>query len=93
MSCDIESFHDQELVDYEDAALAEAFFGEWIRRGGPGPSNSQCVGYKRPLLLGGVDAVENLELIDLDVYWTPIYKPTGFPTARVTVGFQLTAQF
>ncbi|MCX4166319.1 MULTISPECIES: ShlB/FhaC/HecB family hemolysin secretion/activation protein [Paraburkholderia] len=24
---------------------------------------------------------------------TPIYKPSGFPTARVTVGFQATAQF
>ncbi|TDQ93031.1 hypothetical protein C7412_10911 [Paraburkholderia silvatlantica] len=24
---------------------------------------------------------------------TPVYKPSGFPTARVTVGFQLTAQF
>ncbi|MEX3972394.1 ShlB/FhaC/HecB family hemolysin secretion/activation protein [Paraburkholderia caribensis] len=24
---------------------------------------------------------------------TPIYKPDGFPTARVTVGFQMTAQF
>ncbi|WP_081061301.1 ShlB/FhaC/HecB family hemolysin secretion/activation protein [Burkholderia territorii] len=24
---------------------------------------------------------------------TPIYKPSGFPTARVTVGFQLTSQF
>ncbi|KVW41164.1 ShlB/FhaC/HecB family hemolysin secretion/activation protein [Burkholderia ubonensis] len=24
---------------------------------------------------------------------TPIYKPSGFPTARVTVGFQVTAQF
>ncbi|NLP65385.1 ShlB/FhaC/HecB family hemolysin secretion/activation protein [Paraburkholderia sacchari] len=24
---------------------------------------------------------------------TPIYKPSGFPTARVTVGFQLTAAF
>ncbi|CAB3797203.1 ShlB/FhaC/HecB family hemolysin secretion/activation protein [Pararobbsia alpina] len=24
---------------------------------------------------------------------TPIYKPSGFPTARVTFGFQLTAQF
>jgi hemolysin activation/secretion protein len=24
---------------------------------------------------------------------TPIYKPWGFPTARVTLGFQLTAQF
>ncbi|HEY3598947.1 MAG TPA: ShlB/FhaC/HecB family hemolysin secretion/activation protein, partial [Paraburkholderia sp.] len=24
---------------------------------------------------------------------TPIYKPAGFPTANVTVGFQVTAQF
>ncbi len=24
---------------------------------------------------------------------TPVYKPSGFPTARVTIGFQLTAQF
>jgi hemolysin activation/secretion protein len=24
---------------------------------------------------------------------TPIYKPDGFPTARCTVGFQMTAQF
>lgn len=24
---------------------------------------------------------------------TPIYKPEGFPTARWTVGFQMTAQF
>jgi len=24
---------------------------------------------------------------------TPVYKPSGFPTARVTLGFQLTAQF
>ncbi|RQR36340.1 MULTISPECIES: ShlB/FhaC/HecB family hemolysin secretion/activation protein [unclassified Burkholderia] len=24
---------------------------------------------------------------------TPVYKPTGFPTARVTLGFQLTGQF
>jgi hypothetical protein len=68
--CNIESFHDEELVDYKDAALAEAFFNEWILKGGRGPSYSQCVGYKRPLFLGGVDAVENLELTDLDVYWT-----------------------
>jgi hemolysin activation/secretion protein len=24
---------------------------------------------------------------------TPVYKPAAFPTARVTVGFQATAQF
>jgi hemolysin activation/secretion protein len=24
---------------------------------------------------------------------TPVYKPSGFPTARATLGFQVTAQF
>jgi hemolysin activation/secretion protein len=24
---------------------------------------------------------------------TPLYKPSGFPTARVALGFQVTAQF
>ena len=24
---------------------------------------------------------------------TPVYKPSGFPIARVTLGFQVTAQF
>ncbi|WP_196788497.1 peptide transporter, partial [Burkholderia gladioli] len=24
---------------------------------------------------------------------TPVYKPSGFPTARITVAFQATAQF
>ena len=29
-----------------------------------------CVGYATPLFLGGAESVENLELGDLDVYWT-----------------------
>ncbi|HDR9472819.1 peptide transporter [Burkholderia multivorans] len=24
---------------------------------------------------------------------TPIYKPSGFPTARMTIGFEISAQF
>jgi hypothetical protein len=30
----------------------------------------ECVGSKVPLFLGGVDGVENLDVTDLDVYWT-----------------------
>ncbi len=31
---------------------------------------------------------------DYDLFaGTPVYKPSGFPTARITVGFQATAQF
>jgi len=67
--CDIESFHNEELVEFRDAALAETFFNDWARAGGLAPAYSQCVGYKQPLFLGGGDTVENLELIDIDVYW------------------------
>lgn len=63
-------FHDEELVDYTDEALALSFFEEWQRSGGGAPKLSECVGYKRPLFLGGEDVVANLELSDLDVYWT-----------------------
>jgi hypothetical protein len=68
--CDLRSFHDEELCNYADAALADDFYKRWLQVGGGRPSFRQCVGYKRPLFLGGSDTVENLELIDLDVYWT-----------------------
>lgn len=63
-------FHDEELVDYGEEALARSFFEEWRRSGGEAPELSECVGYKRPLFLGGEDIVANLEVSDLDVYWT-----------------------
>jgi hypothetical protein len=61
--------HDHEFVDYGDAALAQGFFTAYIASGGTAPAVGQCVGYKTPLFLGGVDGVQNLELIDMDVYW------------------------
>lgn len=57
-----------ELVEYPDAALASGFYGEWRAKGGTPPKPSECVGYVKPLFLGGEDSVENLEIIDLDVY-------------------------
>lgn len=62
-------FHDEELVDYAEEALARSFFDEWRRSGGRTPDLSECIGYRRPLFLGGEDAVPNLEVSDLDVYW------------------------
>lgn len=78
-------FHDGELVDSSEAALAPTFFEQWLAVGGAAPSQSECIGYKTPLFLGGRDETENLELSDLDVYWTimgqlrlqAIGKPTG----------------
>lgn len=63
-------FHDIELVDYPDAALAADFFETWLESGHPPPSPDQCIGYRVPLFLGGEDDIKNLEVTDLDVYWS-----------------------
>jgi hypothetical protein len=64
--------HEEELIEYADAALAKEFFAEWAA-GHPDSvplKHGTCVGYRQPLFLNGQDIVENLEVSDLDVYWT-----------------------
>ena len=68
--CGFEQFHDEELVDEPDAALASSFFEEWLAAAGKAPAWGSCIGYRIPLFLGGADRVDNLEEIDLDVYWS-----------------------
>lgn len=68
--CNIETFHESELIEFREEALAESFYRQWLGRGGVPPEITQCIGYKRPLFLGGADTVDNLEVADLDVYWT-----------------------
>lgn len=65
-------FHEEELVDYAEAVLATSFFEAWsaLNRDAQPLQRDHCVGYKVPLFLGGQDTVENLEMIDLDVYWS-----------------------
>jgi hypothetical protein len=66
------AFHNEELVDYRDAALASGFFALWAEESSAALplARDDCVGYRVPLFLGGDDTVDNLEVIDLDVYWT-----------------------
>lgn len=66
-----DDFHASTLHEYEDAALASGFFLEWVNECGPTLpiSHDYCVGYRVPLFLGGADAVTNLELTDMAVYW------------------------
>jgi hypothetical protein len=79
----IERFHDSELINFRDAALAFDFYRRWRASGGAQPEHTQCVGYRRPLFLGGNDDIDNLELLDLDVYWhifgQLITKTRGLP--------------
>lgn len=81
--CNIRSFHDEELIQYRDAALASDFHERWLANGGSAPQYDQCVGYRKPLFLGGTDELGNLELSDIDVYWhilaQLILKAKGLP--------------
>ena len=65
-----DEFHNQELIEFPDAALASEFFNEWLKRRTAPLSFDECAGYKVPLFLGGQDNVDNLELSNLDVYWS-----------------------
>jgi Domain of unknown function (DUF1851) len=65
-----DAFHEKELLQEPDAAAAYPFFKQWLQSGGARPKYNECVGYKRPLYLGGADDLSNLELGDIDVYWT-----------------------
>jgi hypothetical protein len=65
----LRTFHNSELIEFGEAALGISFYKRWRALGGPAPAYDQCVGYRKPLFLGGVDDVENLEVADLDVYW------------------------
>jgi len=62
-------FHNVELVEDPDPALASEFYARWIDSGGSAPAYSECVGYKIPLFLNGEDDTPNLEVSDIDVYW------------------------
>jgi hypothetical protein len=86
-------FHDNELVQDADPALAINAHQKWLADGGAVPTYKECVGYKIPLFLGGADEFENMELSDLDVYWHLMGQlivkvrdlPPGTPV-RITIG-------
>ena len=88
------AFHAQELVQEPDAVAAASFFREWLSAGGTRPGYDQCIGYRTPLFLGGSDDIANLEVSDLDVYWTLAAQllaqvrdlPEGAAVDRVSVG-------
>jgi len=65
-----DDFHNSELVDFANEALAVQFYHDWLHHGGAPPEFGECVGYQIPLFLGGKDVIENLEVIDMHVYWT-----------------------
>lgn len=66
----LDTFHDGILLEEPDATVAYGFFQKWLDAGGGAPGYEECVGYRTPLFLGGVDEVSNLEVSDFEVYWS-----------------------
>jgi Domain of unknown function (DUF1851) len=64
-------FH-EELRNLKEPALADGFFGAWAKQNESSLplAPTTCVGYKVPLFLGGKDSLDNLEVVDMDVYWS-----------------------
>jgi hypothetical protein len=62
-------FHNIELIENPQAALALDFYKKWFQKCGKPLSHDKCVGYKKPLYLGGIDDLDNLEITDMEVYW------------------------
>jgi type VI secretion system (T6SS) immunity protein Tdi1 len=67
-------FHEEELVNDAEATLAQSFFEEWSASAGARlpVGRNECVGYRIPLFLGGTDTIDNLEMVDIDVYWSRV---------------------
>ncbi|TIP08058.1 DUF1851 domain-containing protein [Mesorhizobium sp.] len=63
------TFHEVDVIEDEDAALAANLYTNWRSAGGAEPTYTQCIGYKVPLFLNGQDDAANQELSDLEVYW------------------------
>ncbi|WP_444994272.1 T6SS immunity protein Tdi1 domain-containing protein [Aliikangiella sp. IMCC44359] len=75
--CTFVDLHDIEFVEYSDESLSSGFYDECIARQDVRVTTSKCFGYKISPFLGGEDSVDNIELVDLEVYWstsTDIYN-------------------
>ncbi|MET9231937.1 T6SS immunity protein Tdi1 domain-containing protein [Lentzea sp. NPDC003310] len=60
---------DEFMTDDPDTFLAHHLFTAWRDRHPEPLPTGTCVGFRQPLFLGGAEDVENLEVIDEQVYW------------------------
>ena len=89
-----DAFHSNLLVYEPDAVAAYSFYKDWVKSGGSEPKYNQCVGYRKPLFLGGSDDLTNLEICDFEVYWSINAQllaqvrdlPRGTVIGNVTIG-------
>ena len=70
LSQNIVSFHNYDLVDDIDSFFSENHFYQVLHAMGLTEIKyGSCIGHKVPLFLNGLDAVENYEVVNTEVYW------------------------
>lgn len=65
-----DQMHGRDMADIANEIFAGDFLASWRKAGGKVPGLSECVGYRKPPFLGGADELDNLQLTDLETYWT-----------------------
>lgn len=69
LTTSLEEFHNKSLVESRYDTLLEDEFQDWFIDH-PDPLHfNQCVGFKVPLFMGGIEDISNLELVDMNFYW------------------------
>ncbi len=68
--CDFYELHNIEFVEYFDESLSFSLFLECMELNKKELNLNQCYGYKISPFLGGEDKVSNMEISDMEVYWS-----------------------
>lgn len=69
-----EDFLNVDLVTYRSATLNEKKFIKLKKKFKRGLVFNECIGFIKPLFLGGIDVSSNCEIVDMAVYWDLNYQ-------------------
>lgn len=91
---DFVSFHNSGLVDEPDELLFVSMYEQWRSANGPIADRTRCASWKVPLVLGGANQIENLDVTDVDVHLAVTGQiiektrdlPPGTPISSVEIG-------
>jgi hypothetical protein len=83
LEANIESFLNEEIEEFKIGVLEFEKFRVLSERTAFKLNFGQCMGFKKFLFLGGKDELNNLEVVDMEVYWELNYqvfcKTNGLP--------------
>ena len=75
----LEEFLDVAIPKNAKDYLNEDFYKKWVRKTKQPVKYTDCVSVKKPLDYGGEPNMDNMEICDMEVYWTVF---TAFRNSR-----------